>query len=856
MTKIKIATISIIFFFVGSAILPLPWNDSINNAVIDLQFKLRGERRLSDKIVIVFIGPEDIKALNGWPITRDYYGYITHILKQSGAKVIGFSLLFNTRNPSYPEYDESLSDFFSSAQNICLPMTFSEMTQNKNQIPIGKNPSVPLEIFRKQVAGIGFSDLYDETIIRKMPLVVKHNDSLLFSFGFELARLYLGGLPGSIKMESGKIQISNSDGQTFYFHTGQDRLLRLNHFGDPENVTALSFVELMQTYRSSPDSINLSDKLVLIAVTSPGISPQRVTPLSSAFPAAFFHATVAENLIEQNYLRETGTLTETILIILLISILLVIWRFKYKKVLFYYTVGFLLTYLIGTQIVFNLKNLVLPLFYPVLGYLTTFAFLGICRFREQQRQDSAQNILLKEHIEIKQKQVEEAEKNLTEVHEKLKTELEDKATFSQEKGKLLAEKKQEILKLEKQLRDLQTFSVPEKSQILSGFPEIIYADKSKLVDILNLVSKIGSDNISVLISGETGTGKEIIARAVHQSGIRKHKPFIAVNCGALTETLLESELFGHERGSFTGAQSQRKGRFEIANDGTLFLDEITETTQAFQAKLLRVLQEGTFERVGGEKTVKVDVRIVAASSRALKTEVQNNNFREDLYYRLNGFPISIPPLRDRKSDIPLLANHFLHKFGYNSITGFSDTTMENLLTYFWPGNVRELENVIRRAAILAQSEKRDLIQIQDLPGEIVEKKVQPDQARFQTLEQQILEMLRSLKFSHSAINQTAKALGNRDRGTITEYFRGIVFKNLVDSDFNINQAAIVIAESKEKAIIGKVAMKIDEYLNNLKSMISAAEKNDIIQIKTASLLKGLPKKYHPYLQQVMEHYSQ
>lgn len=257
----------------------------------------------------------------------------------------------------------------------------------------------------------------------------------------------------------------------------------------------------------------------------------------------------------------------------------------------------------------------------------------------------------------------------------------------------------------------------------------------------------------------------------------------------------------------------------------------------------------------GEKTIKVDVRIVAASSRALKTEVQKGSFREDLYYRLNGFPISLPPLRERKSDIPLLANHFLQKFSYNSINGFSDSTMENMLTYCWTGNVRELENVVRRAAILAQSEQRDLIQIQDLPGELIENKVQPDRLRFQTLEQQILEMLRSLKFSHSAINQTAKALGNRDRGTIIEYFRGIVFKNLVDSDFNLNQAAIVLAESKEEAIIDKVAVKIDEYLNNIKSMISAADNSDVIHKKTVSLLKGLPKKYHPYLQQVIEHFS-
>ncbi len=179
-------------------------------------------------------------------------------------------------------------------------------------------------------AGIGFSTLYDETIIRKMPLVLNHSDSLYFSFGFELARIYLGGLQNSIKIAAGKIQISNQEGEIFYFPIDKNGFFRLNHFGDPENVTAISFVELLQTYRSSPDSIDLSEKLVLIAITSPGISPQRVTPLSSSFPAAFLHAAVAENLIEQNYLRETGVLGESVIIILLFIFLMLIWRFQQK----------------------------------------------------------------------------------------------------------------------------------------------------------------------------------------------------------------------------------------------------------------------------------------------------------------------------------------------------------------------------------------------------------------------------------------------------------------------------------------------------------------------------------------------
>jgi Nif-specific regulatory protein len=208
----------------------------------------------------------------------------------------------------------------------------------------------------------------------------------------------------------------------------------------------------------------------------------------------------------------------------------------------------------------------------------------------------------------------------------------------------------------------------------------------------------------VLVHGESGTGKELVAQAIHYNSDRARKPFIKVNCAALPETVLESELFGHERGAFTGAISLRKGRFELAGGGTIFLDEIGDFSAATQIKLLRVLQEREFERVGGSQSIKVDVRVIAATNRSLEDMIRDGTFRQDLFYRLNVFPIHLPPLRDRRADILLLANHFVEKYGranHKSIRRISTPAIDMMMAYHWPGNVRELENCIERAVLLS-----------------------------------------------------------------------------------------------------------------------------------------------------------
>ena len=244
-----------------------------------------------------------------------------------------------------------------------------------------------------------------------------------------------------------------------------------------------------------------------------------------------------------------------------------------------------------------------------------------------------------------------------------------------------------------------------QNELRSRFrPSNIIGNSQAMQEVYDMIAQVSRSEATVLVRGESGTGKELVAHAIHYNSTRADKPFIKVHCAALPETIIESELFGHEKGSFTGAVSTRKGRFELAHGGTIFLDEIGDLAPMTQVKLLRVLQERQFERVGGNETIRTDVRVITATNRNLEELMEQNQFREDLYYRLNVFPIHLPPLRDRKSDILLLADHFVEKYAEKNdkdIQRISTPAIDLLSSYHWPGNVRELENVIERAAVLS-----------------------------------------------------------------------------------------------------------------------------------------------------------
>jgi Nif-specific regulatory protein len=307
--------------------------------------------------------------------------------------------------------------------------------------------------------------------------------------------------------------------------------------------------------------------------------------------------------------------------------------------------------------------------------------------------------------------------------------------------------------------------VSENQRLIADFniEHNMVGESPRIRDVLQFISKVAPTDSTVLLSGESGTGKELAARAIHLNSKRVDKPFMAVNCAALAESLLESELFGHEKGSFTGALMQKKGRLEIADGGTVFLDEIGEVSPALQVKLLRVLQEREFERVGGTRTIKVDLRLITATNKNLEEAVNDGTFRQDLYYRLNVVSLEMPPLRDRREDIPLLANYFAAKYSEKCnrrITGISPEAQARLLSYDWPGNIRELENAMERAVVLGST---DHLLLEDLPESLLESEppttapaTKYHEAVAQTKKQIILDALQQAKGSYT---EAARLLG-------------------------------------------------------------------------------------------------
>ena len=285
------------------------------------------------------------------------------------------------------------------------------------------------------------------------------------------------------------------------------------------------------------------------------------------------------------------------------------------------------------------------------------------------------------------------------------------------------------------LRSLEKENIRLKKELRAKYRyDNLIGTSEPIKKIYDLIEKVADTDGTVLISGSTGTGKELIARAIHYNSSRNDNPLVVINCGAIPEELLESELFGHEKGAFTGAHKVRIGRFEMANGGTIFLDEIGEMSPALQVKLLRILQERKFERVGGTKSIHVDIRIIAATNRNLTVAINNGTFREDLYYRLNVIPIKVPSLKQRKSDIKLLVDFFLKKFQRGKkqrIKGFSPAAMDAMLMYDWPGNVRELENLVKRVIILCDNQ---VAGFDDLP-----ERLQQNSVLIQPVEEDLLE---------------------------------------------------------------------------------------------------------------------
>lgn len=845
-------TATLLAFILGS---PL---SALEQGFTALQYRLRGEQRADTNIVLVYIDSDAIREL-GWPLRRNFHALMVKALADVQAKVIGIDLLFENPSVEYPEYDQLLRHVVAGAQNVVLSGTFgrigSPAAATEVRAPFrypqvadvetnGSEFHAPMPPLLDAAAGVGHVNILDDL---RIPLFIASGDEIVPSFAMEMLRVFWGGERAALRYEDGTLSYKR-EGRLMHIAT-DGGAVTLHYPGRIASFSAYPFLEVLRAYDAlragNPPTIPLQQfkgKIVLVGV----ISEERTfaTPVDPRYPALGLHAVFLDNALRSDFL--------TIVPLWLVHLLCVIVGFGCAAPLLLMNsrlrvlipAVLLAVVFVSSYVLFATSAVLLPIVpFVVVGLITVGAALALRHRFVAKQLEKVQSEKEKITAELRDREAKVAalERELMSLEARKHTDR------TQELLEEIRRYKAEIHALSSKRDDLEEAVVADAETIADAqeFEGMVYDGSGVMRRVVEFVSKIADSDATVLILGESGTGKEMVARAIHKRSRRKGLPFVAVNCGALAENLLESELFGHEKGAFTGAVKEKQGRFELADGGTIFLDEIGEVSEAFQLKLLRVLQEGEFERVGGTRTLKVNVRVIAATNKDLKQAVKENRFREDLYYRLNVLTVELPPLRERPGDIPLLLYHFLKREGDEFRV--SRNVLDILQNHVWRGNIRELESVIKRAALLAKAEKRAMITMKDLPDEITST-VKGTIA----IEDQILELLREKKFSRSAISETAEELGGLNRGTVAEYFRGQCLKAFVDHTYDLDTTARYISLAADDSVNERVRKKLVEYLSNIAEAVDKSQPWDRIKPALKPKTKNLPQKYHPFLEQVAE----
>lgn len=865
--KLLIALVSV-GVIVVLTIFMTPVTSTLEQQVLDLQYALRGPLPVDTNVVILYFDNDDVAALGGFPLRRNYYALLIDVLSQVGASAIGVDIFFGERNLEHAEYDALLAATAKKCGKVVFTSYFRQLSSQatplvNHTIPdrflydveeeglAGEQFQVPLREFVESAAGIGHSSFL-ENAPRHLPLFVRLNGKGVAALSVELLRLYFKASQEEVRVAYGaafgpapyrlKI-VANSDG-----------VVHLNIPGPFSSFRAYRSVEVLRSFEQQREgftpSLDLSvlkNKIVLIGIIGEGRSTFIPSPYSPLFPAIALHATAIDNALNDRFLREVGPIVSGLISFILgLVVCMLAYRFGEMKGGLA-TLVLVLVYLGISQWLFSSASLVVPVVQPLLVVIASLVFMVVYEHRLVKGKLAAlesEKAFVETELRARELKLQILERELNEASRKKDEQRETKLAEE------IQRYKRDIKKLTSKVTDLVEFE-PAESQRgeVAEYEGILYDRTGSMAEVVGLIEKIAASDANVLILGESGTGKELVARAIHNKSTRRERPFVAINCGAIPETLLESELFGHEKGAFTGAVQEKVGRFEYADGGTIFLDEVAETSEAFQVKLLRVVQSGEFERVGSSVTRKANVRILAATNKDVKQLLKEKKFREDLYYRLNVFTVQLPPLRERKGDIPLLAHHFVSRA--DGQRALSSTVIDAFLQYPWPGNVRELESAIKRAVILAQADGRTLLRLKDLPEEIVatmESKMD--------LEDQILQLLRDKKFSRNSISEAAQELGGLNRGTVAEYFRGTCFKYFLENSWELERTVRLISESSDTDTNTRVRKKIAEYLSNVVEGLTVGTTFEEVQPKLRPKYKNLPQRYHPVLDEVIRAYLQ
>jgi transcriptional regulator with GAF, ATPase, and Fis domain/CHASE2 domain-containing sensor protein len=836
---------------------------SLDDQALSAMYSLRGTRQADTAIVIVYVDQDAIKSL-GWPVRRNFHALMVKALTDLHAAVVGIEPVFEDPKPEYAEYDELLARMIGAAGNVVLTAYVDTVGESGGirtdttsfgladfpgilyRPPPAAGPHLPLRAIRLHAAGVGHVNIAGTSLIDPFLNV---GQSMLPAFSLEVIRvLNRTGCTGVVA-DGTRIMFRGGNPRVAAMTGGHDGRFTLNYPGGLGAFRSYPFLEVLRSYDNlridKPTDIPVADfkgKIVLISIIGEGRSEFLSTPVDPRLPAILYHAAVIDNALSGRFL--TVVPFWMVVVVTLLAGFVCGWGSLITKALLRRTIltGTPVAIFAISFVLFAWNSIYFPFVLPVAGAIVA----GVGGLTERHRRDRLHVTLLTdekrailERLRDREAKVELLERELTSLE----------AARASERGDQLLDElkryKEEIRALSSQADDLDVYEPPDEAQQRNEFEGMIYNPAGPMSPVIDFVAKIASSDAPVLILGESGTGKELVARALHRRSARAGRNFIAVNCGALAESLLESELFGHEKGSFTGAVKDRLGRFELADGGTIFLDEIGEVSEGFQLKLLRVLQQGEFERVGGVQTLRTNVRVVAATNKDLKVLVRQRKFREDLYYRLNVLGVQLPPLRERSDDIRLLAEHFLAAEAGS--LRVSRNVMDVLRLYGWPGNVRELESVITRGGVLARAEKRGMITLRDLPDEVAAaaRKNVP-------VEEQVMEAIREKGFSRSSVSGTADELGGLNRGTVAEYLRGECLKSFAESVYDVERAVRRISMSLDAEVNDRVRRRLLDYLENLAGVIEKekpwALTRDLLRPKT----KNLPQKYHTVVEQVGE----
>ncbi len=798
-TRVALAITTAILLFITGSI-----SNTLNSFTTNSFIKLTGEAHLDSNIVIIHITENDIQKFGGWPLRRSYYALLIKQLTKLQAKKIGIEVLLTANSNNQSLYDDLLN---AEIKESGIVVVSSVIVENRSINNAALRDSIIFSQPKLKIPSLAsghINYMVDNGIL--VPAILGTDTLHEKAFSAALADL----------------QDAGNQPMKINFYSSWKRF---------ENYSLLDLFKMVE--ENDPKLQDIKGKIVLIGVSDPSIAKTISTPFDNELPGVALHAFALDNILTHRSIdRKFSSLITGSFFLILIILIVVKTRFPFYKILtvkliFFTIVSFLFFSLFNIEI--NYSFIILPLFILL---ITEFGFI-LSENKRQLSRTLSESDLLKKALYAKETELENLQSELKSSAESFKDELTAKINLL----------KEEVLRLKKSNEDNEPIQQEFIEDEIRYFEGIIY--KSTIMhNIVTTINKIAKTDATVLILGESGSGKELVARAIHNLSDRRNNNFVAVNCAALPESLLESELFGHVKGAFTNAVADKKGRFELADDGTIFLDEIGETSENFQVKLLRVIQFGEFEKVGSSVTHHVNLRIIAATNKKIEMLVNQNKFREDLYYRLNVIKIQIPSLNERKEDIEPIALHFAKR--ENPDMKLSKGVLESLLNIEWKGNVRELESVIKRAIIFAGSNNRKIVYLEDLSEEyrILDRT---------KIEDIILQSLRNKTFSHSSINETAKELGNLSRTLISENLRGIFFQSFVKNSFNMDAAVKEISATEEKEILDRVQSKCTTYIENIKKDLVGFNTYSFDEIKGRfnSKYKNLPSKYHPFLDQTI-----